>query len=96
MKIKLKVPFVDRRGGGSNPGEIIGVSRKIGKRLIRNGDAVEIVREEVRRVIAAVINPITLRGEAKKDWLRKEITKAGGTPKGDTIVGLVKQLRVIR
>ncbi len=95
MIVKLKAAFTARNGGACFPGDTIGVSRKVGKRLIANGSAVAVERrvEEVPRMTAVVVNVRDLRGDAKKDWLRAEIKKAGGIPEFDTIVALTEQLK---
>lgn len=94
MTVKLKAAHTDYRGRTFHKGKTIGVNRKTGKRLIAAGKAVGVSpAEEVPRVTTAVINPRDLRGDAKKDWLRGQIEKAGKVPSGDTIAALAAQLR---
>jgi len=97
MIVKLKVPYVAKGGGTCYAGETIGVSRKAGKHLIETGAAVAVERrvEEVPRLTTAVTNIRSLRGDAKKDWLRKQISDKDGIPASDTIVGLTAQLRAL-
>ena len=97
MIVKLKTAFVAKGGGKCYAGETIGVSRKVGKHLIASGAATEIERrvEEVPRLTTAITNVRSLRGDAKKDWLRKQIAAKGGVPASDSIVGLTAQLRAL-
>ena len=97
MIVQLKTAFVAKGGGKCYAGETIGVSRKVGKHLIASGAATEVERrvEEVPRLTTAITNIRSLRGDAKKDWLRMTITNKGGIPASDTIVGLTAQLRAI-
>ncbi len=97
MIVKLKTAFVAKGGGKCYAGETIGVSRKVGKHLIASGAATEVERrvEEVPQLTTAVTNVRDLRGDAKKDWLRKKIKDMGRTPDSDTIVGLTAQLRAL-
>ncbi len=94
MIVKLKTAFVAKGGGKCYAGETIGVSRKVGKHLIASGAATAVVVEEVPRM-TAVVDVRSLRGDAKKDWLRKQISDRDGIPASDTIVGLTAQLRAL-
>jgi len=105
MIVTLKSPFNGPTGARNYPGETIRVSDEVGKRLIRIGAAEAPRRErpapstaasEAPRAVEATLDPSSLRGEAKKAWLRGEITKAGGTPVGATITALDAELRALK
>ena len=93
VRVKLKVPYPNRRGGTCKAGETIKVNLKMRRHLIATGKAVAI--DEVPRMTTAVINVRDLRGDAKKAWLRGQIRSKGSDPTSDTIVGLTKQLRAL-
>lgn len=101
ITVRLRATYTDEKGATLYPGERCSMPYAVARRMMANGVAEEIVPEG-RPLRAAglgeapatkpILDPGELKGIAKLNWLRAEITARGGTPQGRSQAALEAQL----